>query len=62
MFNILGIIYHFDSIQNMEPKVAFSIQNIGGLDFGDAGKIPMTMNMGLSTESELSGFDITLSG
>ncbi len=57
----LGVIYHFDSIQNMEPKVALSLQNIGGLQFGNAGKVPMTMNLGLSTESELNGFDITLS-
>ena len=57
----LGLIYHFDDIQNVEPKVAFSIQNIGGLDFGNAGRVPMTMNIGVSTESELKGFDIILS-
>ena len=34
----LGVIYHFDSYHNMEPKVAFSLQNIGGLDFKEAGK------------------------
>ena len=57
----LGIIYHFDGVENMDPKVAFSIQNIGGLDFKKAGAIPMTMNVGVSTESELNGFDIILS-
>jgi len=57
----VGAVYHFDSIENMEPKVALSIQNIGGLDFGDAGKVPMTVNIGVSTESEFNGFDITLS-
>tara|TARA_B100000700_G_C15032122_1_gene851100 strand:+ start:432 stop:1556 length:1125 start_codon:yes stop_codon:yes gene_type:complete len=57
----LGAIYHFDSLQNLQPKVALSFQNIGGLDFGDAGKVPMTMNIGVSTESELNGLDIVLS-
>ena len=55
-----GLIYHFDSYHNMEPKVAFSLQNIGGLDFKGAGKVPMTMNIGVSTESEFNGFDMIL--
>ncbi|MCH2271605.1 MAG: hypothetical protein MK510_14000 [SAR324 cluster bacterium] len=55
-----GVIYHFDSYHNMEPKVALSLQNIGGLDFKDAGKVPMTMNIGVSTESEFNGFDMIL--
>jgi hypothetical protein len=55
-----GLIYHFDSYHNMEPKVAFSLQNIGGLDFEGAGKVPMTMNIGVSTESEFNGFDLIL--
>ena len=55
-----GLIYHFDSYHNMEPKVAFSLQNIGGLDFKGAGKVPMTMNIGVSTESEFNGIDMIL--
>ena len=55
-----GVIYHFDSYHNMEPKVALSLQNIGGLDFKEAGKVPMTMNIGVSTESEFNGFDMIL--
>ena len=55
-----GVIYHFDSYHNMEPKVALSLQNIGGLDFEGAGKVPMTMNIGVSTESEFNGFDLIL--
>ena len=55
-----GLIYHFDSIHNMEPKVAVSFQNIGGLDFEGAGNVPMTTNIGVSTESELRGFDFIL--
>jgi hypothetical protein len=45
----------------MEPQVAISLQNIGGLDFENAGKVPMTMNIGMSTESELAGFDLIFS-
>ncbi|MEE1574549.1 MAG: hypothetical protein V1257_13245, partial [Candidatus Neomarinimicrobiota bacterium] len=56
----VGATYHFDSVHNMEPKVAVSLQNIGGLDFEGAGKVPMTMNLGVSTESELNGFDFIL--
>ena len=55
-----GVIYHFDGVHNLYPKVAISLQNIGGLDFNNAGKVPMTMNLGISTESELGGFDIIL--
>jgi len=55
-----GLIYHFDSYHNMEPKVAFSLQNIGGLDFEVAGNVPMTMNIGVSTEAEFNGFDMIL--
>ena len=58
----VGVTYHFDSVHNMEPKVAVSLQNIGGLDFEGAGKVPMTMNIGVSTESEWRGFDIILAG
>ena len=55
-----GVIYHFDGVHNLYPKVAISLQNIGGLDFDNAGKVPMTMNMGISTESEIRGLDIIL--
>ncbi len=55
-----GIIYHFDGVHNLEPKIALSAQNISGLDFGAAGKVPMTLNLGVSTESELNGFDLIL--
>ena len=55
-----GVIYHFDGVHNLYPKVAISLQNIGGLDFNNAGIVPMTMNLGISTESELGGFDIIL--
>ena len=33
---------------------------LGDLDFEKVGKIPMTVNTGIATESELQGFDIIL--
>jgi len=56
----VGFIYHLDGIHNLSPKIAVSVQNIGDLNFGKAGKIPMTVNTGIATESELQGFDIIL--
>jgi len=55
-----GMIYHMDGIHNLSPKIAVSVQNIGDLDFEKVGKIPMTVNTGIATESELQGFDIIL--
>ncbi|HJL87979.1 MAG TPA: hypothetical protein QF623_12675, partial [SAR324 cluster bacterium] len=55
-----GMIYHLDGIHNLSPKIALSVQNIGGLDFGKVGKVPMAINTGIATESELQGFDIIL--
>ena len=54
------MIYHLDGIHNLSPKIAVSVQNIGDLDFEKVGKIPMTVNTGIATESELQGFDIIL--
>ncbi|NQU65999.1 MAG: hypothetical protein HQ517_17205, partial [SAR324 cluster bacterium] len=53
----LGFIYHLDQISNLETKVAYVIRNIGEMDFGTAGVIPMTMDVGISSESEIAGFD-----
>ena len=53
-----GAIYHIDSWYNVEPKFALTIMNIGGMDFGKAGKIPMTINVGVATESEFQGIDV----
>ena len=55
-----GLIYHLDGIHNLSPKLAMSVQNIGGLDFKKVGKVPMTINTGIATESELQGIDIIL--
>ena len=56
-----GFTYHIDSVHNLNPKISMSLLNIGGLDFEAAGKIPMTVNLGLATESELQGIDFILS-
>jgi long-subunit fatty acid transport protein len=47
----LGAIYEtgeFKTGIKLNPKVGLSILNIGNLDFGDAGEIPMTVNLGAS--------------
>ncbi len=51
----LGAIYEmgeFAGDTKLNPKVGFSILNIGDLDFGEAGKIPMTVNLGASISPE----------
>ncbi len=56
----LGATYHLEEFHNLSPKVAISLQNIGGLNFGNAGEVPMTINTGIATESEFQGFDFLL--
>lgn len=53
----LGVIYHFDQIPNLETKVAYVVRNIGDMDFASAGMIPMTMDIGISAETEIVGLD-----
>ncbi len=53
----IGFIYHFDQIANLETKVAYVLRNIGDMDFGTAGTIPMTMDVGISAETEIAGLD-----
>ncbi len=54
----VGMVYHLDSFYTLAPKLGLSY--LGGLDFGGAGKIPGTLNLGASTESEFSGIDIIM--
>ncbi len=56
----VGIIYHFDQLYNLHTKLAMVVKNIGGMDFGSTGSIPMTIDIGAATESELAGFDIII--
>ncbi len=56
----LGMTYKFDAFYNWEPKVALVVRNIGGMDFGSTGEIPMTVDLGFATESEFGGLDVIL--
>lgn len=44
----VGGIYKFLQDSWFRPAVGLSLLNIGDMDFGEAGKIPMTVNLGLS--------------
>ncbi len=53
-----GVIYRLEHlslplVSTLKPSVGFSLQNIGDLDFKDAGKIPMTANVGLAINPKL---------
>lgn len=54
----IGVIYKLEEYYSWDPKLALVVRNIGGMDFGSSGEIPMTIDLGLATESELAGFDI----
>ena len=54
----VGVMYHLDSYYTFAPKLGLSY--LGELNFGGAGKIPGTLNLGASTESEYGGIDIIM--
>jgi hypothetical protein len=56
----LGVTYHMDDLHNLYPKFSIVLQNIGGMDFDKAGELPMQVNVGMATESEVIGLDLTL--
>ncbi len=49
----VGVIYEFMKDSKYKPAFGVSLQNIGDLDFGDAGEIPMTANIGVSIRPEI---------
>ena len=51
-----GIIYKFAQDSRYKPLLGLSIMNIGDLNFGDAGKIPMTINAGVSANPQIPYF------
>lgn len=51
-----GLIWKFAQNSRLKPSVGVSIMNIGDLDFGDAGEIPMTVNAGISVNPEIPVF------
>ncbi len=59
----LGVLYdvtQFEKLSKLNPTVGLSLLNIGDLDFGDAGKIPMTVNIGASIRPEFEKFKLPL--
>lgn len=51
-----GVIYKFAQDSRYRPSVGLSIMNIGDLNFGDGGKIPMTINAGASANPQIPYF------
>ncbi len=52
-----GIIYHFAEDSSLRPSLGLSILNIGDLKFGEAGKMPMTVNTGFAIRPEIPLFE-----
>jgi hypothetical protein len=52
-----GVIYSFLGLKSLNPAIGLSVLNIGDMDFGDAGKMPMTANVGLSIKPEIPAFE-----
>jgi len=50
----IGAIYSFAQESFFRPSVGFSLLNIGDLDFGEAGKIPMTSNIGVALRPQIN--------
>lgn len=53
----LGVLYKFLQDSTLKPQAGLSVMNIGDLRFGEAGKIPMTVNIGASINPEIPVFD-----
>jgi hypothetical protein len=50
----LGVIWKFAPASPLKPTFGASIMNIGDLDFGDAGKLPQTVNVGFAINPAIS--------
>jgi hypothetical protein len=51
-----GLIWKFSPDSPLKPSVGASIMNIGDMKFGDAGKIPQTVNVGIAINPSISTF------
>ncbi len=51
-----GLIWKFAPDSPLKPSVGASIMNIGDMKFGDAGKMPQTVNVGIAINPSLSMF------
>ncbi len=49
-----GLIWKFANDSKLKPSFGASVMNIGDLNFGSAGKIPQSVNMGLSINPSIS--------
>jgi len=58
----VGLIYKFAQDFFLKPRVGLSVMNIGDLKFGDAGKIPMTVNLGVAINPDIPVFDSLVVG
>jgi hypothetical protein len=52
----VGLIWKFSPTSPLKPSVGVSVMNLGDMKFGDAGKIPQTVNMGFAVNPSLSMF------
>ena len=57
-----GLIYKFAQDSWLKPRFGLSVMNIGDLNFGDAGKIPMTVNLGVAVTPDIPVFDSLVVG
>lgn len=51
-----GVIWKFAKDSALKPTFGASVMNIGDLDFGRAGKMPQTINLGIAINPSLSRF------
>jgi hypothetical protein len=57
-----GVIYNIYGLSSLYPSVGLSIMNIGDMDFGDAGDIPMTVNIGFAVRPKIPVFHSLIIG
>lgn len=50
----LGVIWKFAKDSSLKPSFGASIMNVGDLNFGPAGKIPQSVNLGIAINPEIS--------
>jgi len=50
----VGVIWKFSRDSALKPSFGASIMNVGDLNFGAAGKIPQTINLGLAINPDIS--------
>jgi len=49
----VGALYNIPALASLNPTVGLSLMNIGDMDFGDAGVVPMTVNLGFAINPEI---------